>query len=245
MSMANAASGEKARSKQMAVTVGAEELDKKLGGGIPSGSLTLVEGQSDAGKSVLVQHFAFGSLLSGMNVAYYTTENTVKSLVAQMSSLGMNVLDYFLADRLRIYPLNFSSKLDEPAQVSSSLLGHVSSLPPQFPTVIVDAITNLVSHSDESRIIDLFSVSKLLCEQGRTLFLVVHSSAFSESMLIRVRSLCDAHFRLRMEEVGERLVKVIEVAKVRSAERSTGNVISFDVEPGLGIHIIPISKAKA
>ena len=63
--------------------------------------------------------------------------------------------------------------------------------------------------------------------------------------VIRVRSLCDAHVRLRLEEVGERLVKIMEVSKVRNAERSTGNIISFDVEPGMGMKIIPITKAKA
>ena len=69
--------------------------------------------------------------------------------------------------------------------------------------------------------------------------------SFDEGMLIRVRSLCDAHVRLRLEEVGERLVKIMEVSKVRNAERSTGNIISFDVEPGMGMKIIPITKAKA
>ena len=64
-------------------------------------------------------------------------------------------------------------------------------------------------------------------------------------MLIRIRSLCDAHLVLKMEQVGERLVKIMEVAKVRNADQSTGNVISFDVEPGMGMKIIPISKAKA
>ena len=69
--------------------------------------------------------------------------------------------------------------------------------------------------------------------------------SFDEGMLIRVRSLRDAHVRLRLEEVGERLVKIMEVSKVRNAERSTGNIISFDVEPGMGMKIIPITKAKA
>ena len=55
----------------------------------------------------------------------------------------------------------------------------------------------------------------------------------------------DAHRVLRMEQVAERLVKVMEVAKVRNADQSTGNIITFDVEPGLGMKIIPISKAKA
>ena len=69
--------------------------------------------------------------------------------------------------------------------------------------------------------------------------------AFSEQMFIRLRSICDAHMRMRVEEVGDQLVKALEVAKIRGAEKSTGNVISFDVEPNLGMRIVPITKAKA
>lgn len=57
--------------------------------------------------------------------------------------------------------------------------------------------------------------------------------------------MCDAHLRLRVEEVGTQLVKVLEVSKVRGAAKSTGNIVSFDVEPGLGMKIIPVTKAKA
>ena len=68
---------------------------------------------------------------------------------------------------------------------------------------------------------------------------------FDDRMLIRVRSLCDAHLVLEIEQIGERLVKIMEVAKVRNADQSTENIISFDVEPGMGMKIITISKAKA
>ena len=37
---------------------------------------------------------------------------------------------------------------------------------------------------------------------------------------------------------------VLEVAKVRGADMSTGNVVSFDVEPMLGMRIIPKSKVN-
>jgi flagellar protein FlaH len=57
--------------------------------------------------------------------------------------------------------------------------------------------------------------------------------------------MCDAHLRLRVEEVGTQLIKVLEVSKVRGAAKSTGNIISFDVEPNLGMRIIPVTKAKA
>ncbi len=73
----------------------------------------------------------------------------------------------------------------------------------------------------------------------------MHSYASNEQLLTRLRSICDAHLRLRVEEVGSQLVKVLEVAKVRGATKTTGNIISFDVEPNLGMRIIPITKAKA
>ena len=38
---------------------------------------------------------------------------------------------------------------------------------------------------------------------------------------------------------------MLEVSKVRNAERTTGNIISFEVEPKMGMRIIPITKAKA
>jgi len=41
--------------KKKVLSTGHPEIDKKLGGGIPMGSLILVEGESDAGKSVLCQ----------------------------------------------------------------------------------------------------------------------------------------------------------------------------------------------
>ena len=57
--------------------------------------------------------------------------------------------------------------------------------------------------------------------------------------------MCDAHLTLRTEEVGDQLVKILEVAKIRGASKNTGNIVTFDIEPDLGMKIIPISKASA
>ena len=85
--------------KKEVISTGVPEVDEKLGGGIPLGSLCLVEGHSDAGKSVLCQHLTNGTLITGeASVVYYTTENNVRSLISQMDSLAMDVLDHFLAD---------------------------------------------------------------------------------------------------------------------------------------------------
>jgi flagellar protein FlaH len=231
--------------KKTVILTGIREVDEKLGGGIPIGSLGLIEGHSDAGKSVLSQHLTYGALgCSDIGVAYYTTENTVKSLVNQMDSLSLFTGDHFLLDRLRVYPLSIRGDEENTEGRFRMLVTHFENLPSCYKLIIVDSITLLVAHSDQVANVDFFSACKNLCDQGRTIILVAHSYAFDEEVLSRSRSLCDAHFRIRLEQMGDRLVKILEVLKVRGADRPTGDVVSFEVEPKVGMRIIPMSKAR-
>jgi flagellar protein FlaH len=219
--------------KKEFIITSVSEVDEKLGGGIPLGSLCLIEGHSDSGKSVLCQHLTNGTLITGeIAVAYYTTENSVRSLISQMDSLAMYVMDHFLADRLRIFPITFRHGMQGGQKPFHVMTLHFSRLAQEFKLIIVDSI------------IDFFSRCKALCDDGRTIILVAHSYAFEEDMLARTRSLCDARFRLRLEQVGDSMIKLMEVLKVRGAERPTGDVVSFNIEPKLGMRIIPLAKAR-
>ena len=226
------------------ITTGNIEIDKKIGGGLPPRSLTLIEGQSDAGKSVLTQQFIWGSLQSGLRIALYTTENTTPSLMRQMNSLSLNIDDYFLLGMINCFPVPNTFSKEKSQRLYRLLLEHIDRMP-KYELVIVDSLTAFVTHASEADTLDFFSQAKDLCDQGRSLMLTMHSYASNEQLLTRLRSICDAHMRLRVEEVGSQLVKVLEVAKVRGADKSTGNIVSFDVEPNIGMRIIPITKAKA
>jgi flagellar protein FlaH len=233
------------RRRKRAITSGNVELDKKMGGGIPEGSLTLVEGQSDAGKSVLVQQLTWGGLREGSRVLFYTTENTTRSLLTQMQDLGLDIEDYFLLGKINIYPVPQAFTEEQSLNIFQLLRSHIAGQQESFDTVIVDSLTTFVSHVSEQETLTFFTQCKEFCDLNKTLIFTMHSHAFSEQMFIRLRSICDAHMRLRVEEVGDQLVKVLEVAKIRGAEKSTGNIISFDVEPNLGMRIVPITRAKA
>lgn len=227
------------------ILTGVKELDDKLGGGIPYGSFGLIEGHSDSGKSILCQHLTYGALTSGKgNVAYYTTENSIKSLITQMDSLSLFTLDHFLTDRFRIYPLSLGSRLKNAEKPYRLLVKHFEKLPREFDFIVVDSITLLVAHSNPVAMVDFFSDCKKLCDDGRTIILVAHSYAFGEEILTRSCSLCDAHLKLRLEQVGDRMVKILEVLKIRGADRQTGDVVTFDIEPKAGIRIIPLAKAR-
>lgn len=226
------------------ISTGNPELDKKMGGGIPEGSLTLIEGQSEAGKSVLTQQLVWGALQHGKRVAYYTTENTIRSLMRQMSSLSLDITDFFLLGRINIYPIVSAPSEEESRGLLQAVLRHMAKMT-ERDVLAFDSLSVFVTNIPEQDTLTFFTALKNICDENKTLLLTMHSYAFGEAMFVRLRSICDAYLRLRVREIGNQLLKEMEVAKVRGADRSTGNVIAFDVEPGIGMRIIPITKAKA
>jgi len=227
------------------IKVGNLRLDEKLGGGIPLGSLTLIEGTSSSGKSVLNQHLMSGALQDGHQVACFSSEDNFESLRTQMGSIGLRVSRYMATGHLRVFPLHEPEPNEDCSALLTALYEELEGLPRESKVIAVDSITNLASVSPDNAVTGFFSRCKRLCRNGKTIFLVVHSFAIDEAMLIRLGSLCDAHLRLSVENVGDRQVRVLEVSKIRNASLATGNLVSFEVQPGVGMKIIPISKAKA
>jgi flagellar protein FlaH len=81
-------------------------------------------------------------------------------------------------------------------------------------------------------------------DQGKTILITLHTYSFEEDTLVRIRSICDAHLVMKRSLVGEKYVMVLEVVKVRGAHKATGNLVSFEVHPGFGMKIIPITMAR-
>jgi len=226
------------------ITTGQPDLDAKLGGGLPIGSLTLLDGQSDSGKSVVSQQVIWGSLQSGLSATLFTTENTAKSFTRQMASLNLDIVDYLLLGRLRIYPVAANKNRLSPAQVFARTVGSVKSTE-RVDLVVIDSLTTFVTRTSWDATVTFFEHCQELCGDDLSMIVVASTYAFDQTTLARLRSMCDAHLQLRVEEVGDQLVKVLEVAKIRGASKSTGNIVTFDVEPNIGMKIIPISKAQA
>ena len=110
--------------------------------------------------------------------------------------------------------------------------------------IFVDSLTSAIPQSSDKEVLSFFEECKRLCGEGTTVIVIVHSHGLNAELLTRLRSLCDSHLRLRTEEVGSKLVKTLQVTKVRGAEQTTGNIVSFEVEPGWGMRIIPVNKVK-
>ena len=111
--------------------------------------------------------------------------------------------------------------------------------------VVVDSFTSAIANSStDVQILNFFEECKRLCARGLTIIVTLHSDVVDQDLISPIRSMCDAHLQLRSEQDGQRLVKTLQVSKVRGAGSVTGAIVGFEVEPGWGMRVIPISKAR-
>ncbi len=150
------------KGKDSTICTGRVEIDQQMGGGIPWGSLTLVEGKHGTGKSVFCQHLVHSALDSRKAVAFYSSETGSPSLISQMSSLGLDVLDYFLLDKLRVFPLELPVGVPNPASPLDKLLRHMSVLPPEFELIIVDSLSGILPLTPKQAASDFFAGARQL-----------------------------------------------------------------------------------
>jgi len=219
-------------------------LARKLGGGIPLASLTLIEGTPTAGKSVLCQHLAYGCLLGGRGVAYFSSEYTSTGLMKQMDSIGLRAAKYLEEGRIDIYPVQDPDNENDSGPMLGALAQDIRHISSQIDLIIVDAVTRLVSSSTSKETMKFFSSVRNLCSKGKTVIIVAHSYAFDDNLRGRVGDICDTHLKLSTGKIRSKVVRMAEVVKANNVKLDTDNTISFEVEPGTGIKIIPFSRAK-
>lgn len=227
------------------LSTGNMEIDKRMANGLPLHSLNLIEGANDTGKSVLTQQIVWGGLNQGFTFSLYTTENTVKSMLTQMESLALDVSDRFAWGYLKIYPIHVEGvkmNADLTKDFLNRLIEHIKVSKDDI--IVVDSFTVFTISSSQDDIFNFFTECKSVCDGGKTILITLHQYAFDEDTLIRIRSIADGHIKLKVETIGDRNVNMMEVSKIRGASKASGNVVSFEVQPGYGMKIIPFSSAQ-
>ncbi len=235
---------EEEEEKERLISPGVLEMDKRLGGGLPPASLTLIEGDPDAGKSVFTLQLVYGALKEGYRCAVFVSEARPREVLEQMDGFAMPLSDYYLLGRLALFEADFRGDRQR-AELLLGRIMHYLAACQDYELFVVDSITPLIFNFDEWYVLSFLAKCKELADAGRTIIVTLHSYAINESLRLRANSIVDAHLRLRIEELGKQLVRTLEVVKVRGAVRTVDNVVSFTVEPGVGIKSVPVSRTKA
>lgn len=228
------------------ISSGNLEIDRKLEGGVHAGSLSLLEGANDSGKSIFMQQIIWGALNQDKTVLVLTTEKTSKEVLNQMESLNRGISDYFIIGRSKIFEIN-AGHVEENPHLSESLLQVLLECIQRCKEelILIDSLTIFAVNSSESAVLNFFTECAKLCDRGKTILISVHGYAFPQAVLYRLRSVCSTCLELRIEQVGDQWIKTMEIQKLRGAKKTTGNLLSFDVDSEFGLKIIPVSKVKA
>ena len=227
------------------LTTGKSEIDKKFEAGVPLNSLTLIEGEHDSGKSVFTQQIIWGGMKQGLCIDIFSSEMTPQTFLSQMETMSLDISDYYAWGYVRLFPIlvpGFDPEKENIEEVLRRLTAHIRESPAQI--IIIDSITLFTENTSNEVIIDFFTGCKSLCDRGKTIFITLHTYAFDEDTLVRIRSVCDALLTLKRALIGDKYLMVLEVVKIRGAHKTRENLVSFEVVPGYGMKIIPISVAK-
>ena len=233
-------------------TTGVKDIAQALGGGIKENSLIMIEGEDKSGKSVLTQHIAYGVLNSkGSAVAYYSTEYEAEGLIAQMDSMSLETRHELATDRFRIYKLGPATILQNAEKSLKLIVDHISTMPQRFKLVVVDSPSPFLIRLSKSLIIDFLQTCKELCEQDRTIILVLNTHDFETKTLLRAYMMSDYYLKLKSKDamlepgqVDTRVIKLLEVTKLGGAERVGQEGIKFEIKPRIGIQILPFVQVR-
>jgi len=223
------------------------ELDRKIGA-LRTPLLCLIEGPNDSGKSIISQQYTYGALNQGFKVLYITTETGTKALINSMEQITLDVKYFFLIGQLQIFELHVRN-LEWDKELASKFLDMIIKAIRRlnrFDVYIIDSLTYLVTYADEKDILNFFTEARNIVDDlEKSIFITIHPYAFEQDMLIRMRSICDVHFILSIKEIGDKIVKLLQVPKLKGAVKPSSITLSFDVDPAFGIKVLPFSQAKA
>ncbi len=230
------------------ISTGNEELDTRLGGGIPHPSFILIEGDNGSGKTTLSLQFVLGALLSGLNVVYVSTESTARHLLSQSRNVTIDLMKYYVRGQLVVYTIYNPGIEWSAGWVKASfnrLLSSMAEMSTKFNLVVIDSLTPLLKHLSYDDLPRLIHTARLLVSTGTSLIATLHQDVVEEVLAKHLRAASDVYYQLGFASIGGRQVKVLKVVKVRGVPGLAETTIAFDVDPAFGIKIVPIAAAQA
>ncbi|NJE29458.1 flagellar accessory protein FlaH [Thermococcus sp. 18S1] len=211
-----------------------DELHRRLGGGIPPGSIVLVEGDRGTGKSIFSQRLLYGFLKNGHSATYVSSQYTTPEFINQMESLGYGVVPELIKRRLlfvSLYPLLVG--LSERKKFLNRFVGE----PRLWKTdvIIIDSVSALLSSDigeDEAREFSLHL--KRVSALGKAIVLTVNPSDIGSDALRVFEEASTMLIRLSVKVFGGDLKNSATIVKYNNAPGIFQKIIPFRVEPRVG-----------
>jgi circadian clock protein KaiC len=192
------------------------ELDKLLGGGIPSGSSTLVLGPAGTGKSVLVLQYIAAAAARGERSALFLFDEDLGHLLTRAKGLGIDLAAMRDADKVYIQQM-------DAAELSPGEFSHRVRAAADRDGVRIVAIDSLNGYQasmpeEQFLILHLHELLQYLNRRGAATFLTVaqHGMVGEMKQPVDATYIADTVIMLRYFEAMGRVRRAISVIKKRA-----------------------------
>jgi flagellar protein FlaH len=218
-----------------------EEFHKRLGGGIPYGSLVLINGEEGSGKSIICQRLTYGFLKNNISVAYVSTQYTTTEFLNQMNSLNYKITHDLINNSLRfvpVYPLIGEVKTRE--DFAQRLMQAESLF--EKDITIIDAFSSLIKYSisSASAIIELLGFFKKMIGGGKSIILTVNGKDIPAELMKEIELSSTLSVGTETRKGEEEIKRVMIIKKYTGALGDFFEVTAFRVVPNVGL-VIEIS----
>jgi len=199
---------------------GIAALDRLLGGGLASGTSTLIVGPAGSGKSTIAMQFALAAARRGENVAHFAFDETIATFFTRAGSLGLDEIQALAAqDRYHLQQV-------DPAELApgqfAQLVRHVVE-ERDVRLVVIDSLNGYLNAMPEEQYltIQMHEMLTYLSHRGvATVLLVAQHGVLGSAMTtpIDVSYLADTVVLLRYFEAHGAVRQALSVVKKRSGE---------------------------
>ncbi|MFT4310636.1 MAG: ATPase domain-containing protein [Candidatus Woesearchaeota archaeon] len=220
------------------IAIPRDELNRNIGGGIPQGSIMLIEGKDGAGKSIIAQRIAYGLTQNNTSCSYISTELNLIEFIQQMNSLNYRITEKIIAEDLlfiSLFPQMGNVKLKE------TFMNDLLSNKKLFSTevIIFDTISYLLvsTQTSEKDIFNLVSFIKKIAGLNKTILCCIDPDMCNIKFLNMIRNIPDIYLQTEAKMVLGNLLRVISVIRYKKSIKEVASATPYKVIPGAGFAI--------
>lgn len=203
------------------LSTGIAEFNSLLGGGIESGSSTLILGPAGTGKSLIALNFIEAARARGEKTALFAFDEELGLLVDRMKGLGIDLEAAQAEGRLKIEQIDAAEL--SPGEFAHQVRNSVDK--EQIKTVIIDSLNGYQASmpEEDSLILHIHELLQYLNRQGATTFMTVaqHGLVGDMQSPVDVTYLADTVILLRYFEAMGHVRRAISVIKKRTGFHET------------------------
>jgi circadian clock protein KaiC len=198
---------------------GIPALDRLLGGGLDSGTSTLLLGPAGCGKSTIAVRYAVSAVERGGRAALFTFDETLATLVIRAKGLGMDLKKYADAGTLQLRQVDAAEL--SPGQFAYEIRQLVETQ--DLSLLIIDSLNGFLNAMPGEHFLamQLHELLAYLSQKGVTTVMTVSQVGFVGTNIdtpVDVSYLADTVLLFRYFEASSEVRQALSVIKKRSGE---------------------------